>query len=209
VDDTGVGIQPDKLNAIFNLFEQADNSITRRYSGLGMGLGLSSRIAKILGGTLKAAIKPTGGSIFTIEIPALMAKSVDIEPLPDKQIAGKIATILVVEDNRINRMLMSKLFEPYDFSIIYAENGKVALDILEYNHSIQLVLMDVHMPVMSGLEATRIIKSDDKLKHIPVIALTASVLKDDIQRCEEAGMDDFLEKPIQISRMFQVIDKWL
>ncbi len=209
VDDTGIGIQPDKLSAIFNLFEQADNSITRRYSGLGMGLGLSSRIAKILGGTLRAEIKPTSGSIFTIEIPALKAKSVEIEPLPSSKNGGKTANILVVEDNKINRMLMSKLLEPYDFSIIYAENGKVALDILEHNHRIQLVLMDVHMPVMSGLEATRIIKSDDKLKHIPVIALTASVLKDDIKRCEEAGMDDFLEKPIQISRMFQVIDKWL
>jgi len=208
IDDTGIGIQADKISAIFNIFEQADNSITRRYSGLGMGLGLSSRIVKILGGSIDVESKNSGGTIFIVDIPAKRAAHFDIKLLQTPTLVIENISILVVEDNRINRMLISKLFEPYKYSIIFAENGKVALDFLEHNPKVNMVLMDVHMPVMSGLEATAAIKSNPKLKHIPIIALTASVLREDIDKCSKAGMDDFLEKPIQIDKLFKMIEKW-
>lgn len=209
IDDTGIGIQPDRVNAIFDIFEQADNSITRRYSGLGMGLGLSARMVKMLQGTISVSIKPTGGSIFVVEIPCDKPHEIQIPPEPAKKARAEHIRVLIVEDNRINRMLIGKVFEPFPYEIIYADNGKTALDILEHDRKIDIILMDVHMPVMDGLEATLIIKADPDLKHIPIIALTASVLKDDINQCKAAGMDDFLEKPIQIDRLFEVIETWL
>lgn len=209
IEDTGIGIQAEKVSAIFEIFEQADNSITRRYSGLGMGLGLSSRIVRILGGTIDVDCKAEGGSIFVVNIPVDKTAFADTPIQIQGPKTKKKTNILVVEDNRINRMLIGKLFEPYQYDIIYADNGRVALDILEHNTNINIILMDIHMPVMSGLEATRIIKADARLKHIPIVALTASVLKDDIEKCIAAGMDDFLEKPIQINRLFQIFDKWV
>ena len=106
-------------------------------------------------------------------------------------------------------MLIGKVFEPQPYEVIFADNGRTALDILEHNRKINLILMDVHMPVMDGLEATAIIKADPELKHIPIVALTASVLKEDIDQCYNAGMDDFLEKPIQIDRLYEAINKWV
>ncbi len=208
VEDTGIGIHPEKLNSIFEIFEQADNSITRRYSGLGMGLGLSSRIIKILGGTINVQSNKSGGTMFSVNIPT--KKAVGLEALKIVAAPQKSSTIkiLIAEDNKINRMLIGKLLEAQNYELLFAENGKIAVDTLKKNKDTNLVLMDIHMPVMSGLEATKIIKSDDEIKHIPVIALTASVLKEDMNLCTKAGMDDFLEKPIQIERLYQLIEKW-
>ncbi|PKN78921.1 MAG: hypothetical protein CVU48_06925 [Candidatus Cloacimonetes bacterium HGW-Cloacimonetes-1] len=208
VADTGIGITKDKINAVFEVFEQADNSITRRYSGLGMGLGLSSRIVKILGGRIEVSSTPNEGSTFIIELPVKRADMNDIDvSIPHK--LSKRHTILIVEDNKINRVLMAKLYEKHDFDIVFAENGQIAVDIMLNKNNINLILMDVHMPVMSGLEATKIIKANPDTSHIPIIALTASVLQDDVDLCQEAGMDDILEKPVKVDKVLQMVDSWI
>ncbi|MDD2331328.1 MAG: response regulator, partial [Candidatus Cloacimonetes bacterium] len=209
ITDSGIGISDDKLGAIFNIFEQVDNSITGRYGGMGLGLGLSARIVKMLGGTIEVDSAVNIGTTFTIRIPFEKAKA-DSTPIMANNYSGRPEIkILIVEDNKINRMLLRKLLEPLKYTLITAENGQIAIDMLKEYPDIKLIIMDVHMPVMSGYLASEKIKADSKTSHIPIIALTASVLKEDIERCREAGMDDFLEKPVQVSRLFGVLEKWL
>jgi len=119
-----------------------------------------------------------------------------------------LTKILAAEDNKVNRFLLQKLFEPTDYELYTVENGAEAVEFLLNNPDIKLVLMDIHMPVMSGTEATIIIKQNDTIKHIPIIALTASVIRSDIHTCYEAGMVDFVEKPLQTDILFSVVDKW-
>ena len=209
VSDTGIGISEDKLGAIFNIFEQVDNSITRRYGGMGMGLGLSAKIVKILDGAISVQSNVNQGAEFTISIPFTKAVAAPMLIDSHNQINDHSGTVLIVEDNKINRMLLIKLLEPLNLNILSAENGELALAALESNPHIDAILMDVHMPIMSGFVATKRIKQNPKTSEIPVIALTASVLKDDIRHCQDAGMDDFLEKPVQINKLFSVLKKWI
>jgi len=210
VNDTGIGISADKMDVIFNIFEQADNTITRRYSGMGLGLGLTSRIVKTLGGEISVQSKLTQGSSFRLRfIFDCTAPMSDIDLTRRIKKNSKEFNILLAEDNSINRMLIVKLLMPMKWTVFQVKNGAEVLDLLQKEQDIDLILMDVHMPVVSGLEATQAIKSDEKLRHIPVIALTASVLRDDRDRCNAAGVDDFIEKPIQSERLLEVVNKWL
>ncbi len=209
IRDTGIGISHDKMEVIFNIFEQADNTITRRYGGMGLGLGLTARIVKTLGGEIKVKSEVAVGSTFSLSFtfdkaitPDETPKSVEYPPPPGIK-------ILIAEDNSINRTLIAKLLKPLDCTVFQAVNGSEALETLTQNGDIDLILMDVHMPVMSGLEATRMIKTREDMQHIPIIALTASVLRDDIDQYNAAGMDDFIEKPIRSDRLMEVIRKWI
>lgn len=209
VRDTGIGIPLNKQKIIFNAFEQADSSKTRRYSGIGLGLTLTSRIIRILNGTIELYSTEGQGSTFILAIPVELPENAGTPKIAVTKIknAEKIK-ILAAEDNKINRILLTKVFEKTGYLLHTVENGAEAVEYLINNPDIRLVLMDIHMPVMSGTEATLSIKSNPITKHIPVIALTASVLQEDINICFEAGMDDFLEKPLQTDHLFSVINKW-
>ncbi len=206
VKDTGIGIPSEKQKIIFDAFEQADSSRTRRYSGIGLGLTLISRMVKILNGTIALDSIVGQGSCFNVTIPVEL-------PLIEDKVLHKTRnsspiTVLAAEDNKVNRILLGKIFEKTSYQFHTVDNGAEVVKYLIDNPDVKLVLMDIHMPVMSGIEATLVIKSNPLLKHIPIIALTASVLQEDINVCFEAGMDDFLEKPLQTERLFSLIRKW-
>lgn len=210
VIDSGIGINPDKIEAIFDIFEQADNTITRRYSGMGLGLGLTARIVKTLGGEITVNSEVAIGSAFHLRFTFATVKTMsDAELTATARKSRSDIKILLAEDNSINRMLIVKLIEPLQWTVLQAVNGAEVLEILNLDPSIDLVLMDVHMPVTSGLEATSRIKADNKLKHIPIIALTASVLQNDIDQCYAAGVDDFIEKPVKSDRLLESVRKWV
>jgi CheY-like chemotaxis protein len=209
VTDTGIGINSEKQKVIFDAFEQADTSKTRRYSGIGLGLTITSRLVKVLNGDINLESQVGKGSTFTVTIPVELAPKIEETESTKKDTAplNKIK-ILAAEDNKINRILLSKVLSGDKYLFYTVENGAEAIDFLLKNPDIDMVLMDVHMPVMSGTEATQVIKKTDSIKHIPIVALTASVLQEDINLCFEAGMDDFLEKPLHIDNLYAVIDKW-
>ncbi len=209
IRDTGIGISHDKMEVIFNIFEQADNTITRRYGGMGLGLGLTARIVKTLGGEIKVKSEVAVGSTFSLSFTFDKAIAPDETPNSAEHHPPPGIKILIAEDNSINRTLIAKLLKPLDCTLYQAVNGSEVLEILTQNSDIDLILMDVHMPVMSGLEATRMIKTREGMQHIPIIALTASVLQDDIDQCNAAGMDDFIEKPIRSDHLMEVIRKWI
>jgi PAS domain S-box-containing protein len=209
VVDSGIGIPPSKQDIIFNAFEQADSSKTRRYSGIGLGLTLASRIIRILNGSIGFTSKHGVGTHFVVNLPIDFIRTSEKElSEPKQKTAVEQIHILAAEDNRINRLLISKIFEKTPYQLHLVENGQLAVEYLLEHPEIKLVLMDVHMPVLSGTEATVMIKANAKVAHVPVVALTASVLQEDIGICFEAGMDDFLEKPIQTDKLFSVLKKW-
>lgn len=209
IQDTGIGINEEKQKVIFDAFEQADTSKTRRFSGIGLGLTITSRLIKILNGSIELESKDGLGSVFTVTVPVDIAPQIEKSETPNNSAPqSKQIKILAAEDNKINRVLLSKVLSSSQYQLFTVENGADAVEFLIKNPDIDIILMDVHMPVMSGTEATQVIKKTDSIKHIPVVALTASVLQEDINLCFEAGMDDFLEKPLHIDNLFSAINKW-
>lgn len=208
VKDEGIGIDPAKLDKIFEPFMQADGGITRRYGGIGLGLPISNHLVQIMGGdNIKVESKPGMGSIFSFELPFLRG-SAHSDDVPAAESASLFSDkkssyrILVVEDNDTNRVLAEKVLKQYGHNVISVTNGELAVESVK---SIQfdLVLMDVQMPVMDGIEATYCIR---KLgSAIPIIALTANAQKTDVQCCIDAGMDGYISKPIIIAELNKVI----
>ncbi|MDK2123326.1 hybrid sensor histidine kinase/response regulator [Parachitinimonas caeni] len=197
VEDTGIGIAPDKQGAVFESFSQADNSITRRYGGTGLGLTLSRRLVTMMGGKMWLESELGKGSTFRFTLEFPIAEPV-VEPQPQEAEIAKPMNILVVEDHPINRRLASALLERDGHVVTLAENGAEALEQFA-SQPFDLVLMDMQMPVMDGLEATQRIRAMEREwdnKPVPIVALTANVLPADRLACFEAGMDAYLSKPI-------------
>ena len=210
VIDTGVGITPAQLATVFDAFVQADGSSTRARGGTGLGLTIARRLVRGMGGELIAAINPAGGTLFHFELlwpfatdfPA--AAISPIIPLPSRPLQ-----VLLAEDNPTNRLVATRLLESQGHHVICAENGQVALEILAHQ-TVDVVLMDMQMPEMDGLEATRRIRALEQsaLIRIPIIALTANAMAEDRQRCFDAGMDDFLAKPIHPELLKKALQQW-
>jgi CheY-like chemotaxis protein len=209
VQDTGLGIPREALEQLFTPFTQADASIARQYGGSGLGLAISKRLAEAMGGTLDAASTPGLGSVFTLELALPVASS----QAGAGQTAAAVAAvaplrILVAEDNGINRDILQAALAARGHQLQFACDGNEALDLVQ-RHPFDLVLMDVQMPGLDGVEATRRIRQlDSPVRGIPVIALTANVLASEQERFLRAGMNECLAKPIDWERLFAAIGRY-
>jgi signal transduction histidine kinase/ActR/RegA family two-component response regulator len=212
VRDTGIGIPLEKQASIFQPFQQADSSITRSYGGTGLGLTISSRLVGMMGGQLQLESESGQGSLFYFSLLLTTTKqtlptthSVSNAILP----ANAALKILLADDNAVNRLLARRLLSKAGHEVILAENGREALEVWEAERP-DVILMDIQMPVMDGLEATQLIRSleqDKQFNPTPIIALTANALERDRQQCLAAGMDDFLSKPFQIQALLDVVQR--
>ncbi len=223
VSDTGIGIPADKQRIIFDAFQQADGTTSRKYGGTGLGLTISREIARLLGGTIDVVSAPEQGSTFTLVLPAQYAGAeaiardeaaahdaapeVAFPPLPEgATFEGK--TALLVDDDSRNLFAIQTVLTARGMRVLHAENGRTALELLRTNH-VDLVLMDTMMPEMDGIEATRAIRAIMQFQSLPVISLTAKAMKGDREKALEAGASDYVTKPVDPDKLLAVVHHWL
>jgi signal transduction histidine kinase/FixJ family two-component response regulator len=209
VTDTGIGIDAQSKARIFEKFTQADSSTTRRFGGTGLGLSICRGLVELMGGSINLESTPGKGSKFVISIPSRIT-TVDIPRQPSEwQVASVFATtpVLVVEDNRVNQRVATVLVRSLGLAVEVANNGLEGVEKCSSN-DYAAVLMDCQMPEMDGYEATRRIRAL-KRKRVPIIALTAGAASSDRNLALEAGMDDFLTKPVQRAELARVLDRWI
>ncbi len=215
IHDTGIGIKPDALARLFKPFSQADASTTREYGGTGLGLSISKSLINAMGGQIGVIEKIPQGSIFWFELELdienahkdMRSSSAKIESLASGALAD--FRILVAEDNSINAKVVSAMLSRMGYNSLLVGNGAEALDALR-TQPFDLVLMDCQMPEMDGYEATRKIRAaDQSWNKIPVIAQTANAMKDDLDLCMAAGMNDYITKPINYDVMQEVLQRWV
>jgi signal transduction histidine kinase/CheY-like chemotaxis protein len=215
VIDTGIGIPNDKLHLLFSNFKQVDSSTFRKYGGTGLGLSISKTLIELQGGKVEVKSQPGVGSEFSVQIPYTIGTEQDVLAIqqvgPGDYTSLEGIRILVAEDNEYNQIVVNDTLESLigNLTIDIAENGKIALEMLEKNNY-DIILMDAQMPEMDGLEATRAIrKLKDKTKsNIPILALTASVHKADIDKCINSGMNGFVPKPFTRDELMGSIVKF-
>lgn len=213
ISDTGLGIEPAVLDTLFRPFAQADESTTRRYGGTGLGLAICKQLVELMHGHIHATSVPGEGSTFRFIIelqPTLAAGTVENDldnSLPRAE--TRRAHILVAEDNAINQKVIAHLLEHLRHSVEIVTNGREAIMAAE-SRSFDIILMDCQMPEMGGYEAARLIRQGTGPgRRTPIIALTANALSTDRERCIEAGMDDYVSKPVKLDTLTKVLDKWL
>ncbi|MEY3807254.1 MAG: hypothetical protein RI893_230 [Pseudomonadota bacterium] len=217
VKDTGIGIATEDQDKLFHLFSQVDDSITRRFGGTGLGLALSQNLVELMGGKILVESNPGFGSRFSFEL----VLGLSIESLQDQVSSIKLssvitdvgkelvgARILVAEDNVFNQQIVNELLTLSGITVGIANNGKEALAMLIQN-KFDGVLMDVHMPVMDGYESTRKMRELSQFAALPIIALTAGVTEEERDLCMAAGMNDFINKPINAKQLLSTLMKWL
>ena len=221
VKDTGIGIPADKLSKIFESFTQADDFITRKYGGTGLGLTISKRLAEMMGGGIRVESSPGKGTCFYVNLLLPIADNQEPHPRPLPEGEGRnfplsfgegaggrgVGNILIAEDNPVNMMIIRARLTGMGFHVIEAANGKQAYEKYKENEVI-LIFMDIHMPEMNGFEATRKIREYEAgKKHTPIIALTADAFKDDRDKCLSEGMDFYLKKPFRYEDIVNVIQR--
>jgi signal transduction histidine kinase/ActR/RegA family two-component response regulator len=207
VSDTGIGIPQEGISRLFKMFSQVDSSTSRRFGGTGLGLAICYRLCQAMSGSISVDSAPGKGSTFSFEVMLDCADQPELL-IPEIQTADKKkkldCRIMVVEDVETNRLIVSQMLSRLGFISLAFDNGQHALEAIQSGLHFDLVLMDVQMPIMDGLEATRRIRSleqENRLPRLPVIGFTAGVLEDERQRAIEAGMDDFLAKPVSLKSL--------
>jgi CheY-like chemotaxis protein/nitrogen-specific signal transduction histidine kinase len=205
ISDTGKGIPKEKIKSIFDRFIQVDNSIARDHEGSGLGLSISKAYVEMLGGQISVTSKPEIGSTFVftipyshiqVQLPVKMTEKNSSESLENK-------TILIAEDDEISYIYLSRMLALYKLNIIRAYNGQDAIELLEANPDVCIIIMDIKMPIMDGYQATRIIR--EKGINIPILALTAFAFSDDKEKALAAGCNDYLSKPVKKEKLIDMI----
>ena len=217
VQDTGVGIPPEKQAGIFDAFTQADSSVTRQYGGTGLGLAICKRLVELMGGQIGVYSQPGQGSCFWFEVPLPVIQENAPEETTDQPSGSALNSheldgvrVLLVEDNPVNQKVAIRMLQKLGCVVELAENGQQALEKLE-RASYDIVLMDMQMPIMDGLTATRLLRQREQQTghHQVVIALTANAMQTDRELCLEAGMDDYLSKPLTLDALQVMLLRWV
>lgn len=212
VRDSGIGIDPQSLETIFEPFTQQENHNIKKYGGTGLGLTISQRFIKMMGGTMTVESKVGDGTTFTIHLKDIVSScenaSLDATLLQTPDLVFKPCTLLVVDDIQVNRDLIKGVLNETNITIVEAEDGEAALPLLKVTTP-DLILMDIRMPHLDGFQTTKIIKSDELLKNIPVIAFTASLLEEDLDKIYDYNFDGMLRKPASVSEIYTCIKQYL
>ena len=211
ISDTGIGIEARDMERIFGTFSQVDSSTTKKYGGSGLGLAISKQLVEMMGGSIWAESGKEGGSIFYFTIKLTTGDPVSMDIIDDiKGItqSEKSLNILLAEDDKASQIVIARMLKEAGHFVHIANNGIEVLDIID-KRAIDLILMDIQMPRMNGIEAVKRIRKDEKYtdKHIPIIALTAYALKGDREKFIAAGMDDYISKPVEIGTLLEAILK--
>ncbi|ANE53782.1 hybrid sensor histidine kinase/response regulator [Methylomonas sp. DH-1] len=218
ISDTGIGITAEQQHKLFQAFSQGDSSVTRNYGGTGLGLIISKQLIEQMHGSIRVDSRPNIGSTFTFDVLLGVTDLATIrnfqmrrhrssfEPERLRPLHG--SRVLLAEDNEINRIVAVELLEQAQIQVDVAENGEIALQKLRAGRY-DCVLMDVQMPVMDGYQATRLLRQMPSCLKLPVIAMTANVMHGDQQLCAEAGMNDFIGKPILPATLYEALLKWI
>ncbi|WP_394561947.1 PAS domain S-box protein [Aquipseudomonas alcaligenes] len=212
VSDTGIGISAEQCAQLFTSFQQADASTTRRYGGTGLGLAIAKQLATLMGGEVAVSSTPGLGSTFSFSAwlqPAhapLPSESMSVVELDGEPLLG--GRLLLVEDNELNQQVAAELLRAMGCQVDIAANGREALDCLTRQHY-ELVFMDMQMPVLDGLAATRELRLFPEFADLPVVAMTANAMAADREACLAAGMNDFISKPFEPQTLHAVLQRWL
>ncbi|MGY4531811.1 PAS domain S-box-containing protein [Pseudomonas sp. TE3786] len=212
VRDTGIGLSAEQCAKLFQSFQQADASTTRRYGGTGLGLAIAKQLTELMGGQVKVLSTPGEGSTFSFSANLQLAHA----PLREQPsggsswVAGQAlgVRVLLVEDNDLNQQVAAELLQAMGCQVDIAGNGQQALELLA-GQDYELVFMDMQMPVMDGLAATRALRLRPELAGLPVVAMTANAMREDREACQAAGMNDFISKPFEPQTLQGVLQRWL
>jgi signal transduction histidine kinase/CheY-like chemotaxis protein/HPt (histidine-containing phosphotransfer) domain-containing protein len=208
VRDSGIGMTAEQVSRLFQPFHQADSSTTRRFGGTGLGLAICHQLMGLMGGAIAVESISGVGSSFSLSVPLKQTRRVVVIPEDAPAFSFSQCRLLLVEDNPINQLVACELLAQFDLMVTVASDGAAALEILA-KQSFDAILMDVQMPGMDGLTATRHIRQGLGLGEIPIIAMTAHAMDEDRQRCLEAGMNDHIAKPIDPDLLSQILQRWL
>jgi len=218
VQDSGIGIAEDAQERLFQDFEQADSSTTRRYGGTGLGLAICRRLAGLMHGQVGVNSSLGQGSVFwfTLRLDKSQAPLSITVPMPRSHAARELLSqfrgtrVLLAEDNAVNQEVAVALLGSAGIEVDVAGDGQQALAMASaLDKDYALILMDVQMPVMDGLDATRAIRATEKGRHIPILAMTANAFAEERQRCLDAGMNDHVAKPVVAEQLFATLHQWL
>ena len=209
VEDTGVGMDMTYLAKVFEAFSQEDASITRKFGGSGLGLSIARSIIQIMGGTIQIESEKGKGTRVFIRIPMRLSNDKtkqEIVEMTDLQKSLKGLRVLAVEDNELNRMVLQVILKKCDVVMSIAHNGQEAINLIQ-EKEFDIVLMDVQMPIVDGLEATKYIREELKFTT-PIIGLSANAMREEVEICKQAGMNDYLVKPYSERALVEVMKKW-
>lgn len=226
VTDTGIGISPEKQQTVFQMFKQADGSTSREFGGTGLGLAICRKLTDLMDGTLTLASESGNGTVVTLTLPpgALLPKVTGRQSArrdnafflggPDDQAEKQTVqfneeTVLLVDDDLRNSFALSQLLQKHGLKVLLSENGRQALELMETERQVDLIILDLMMPAMDGFSMLEQLRARVEYRMLPVIILTASTVEDDEKRCRLAGADDYLAKPVSIDELLNCIDRWL
>ncbi len=217
VSDTGVGIPADKLKLIFEAFQQADGTTSRKYGGTGLGLSISRELARLLGGELQVQSGLGEGSRFSLRLPLRgnlaepTVEHVDGAPQPvgigEATLQGR--KVLVIDDDVRTGFALTAMLERYGMKVVYAENGLEGIERLSEHANTDLVLLDIMMPGIDGYETARAIRGIPRFERLPIISLTAKAMKGDREKALAAGASDYIAKPVDVDQLVSMMRAWL